>query len=135
MVWRGGPPGVREQGRATNRVFREAGNGSAADIESPEGSPARGERSESKSPVSTTSAGFGSPRRNKIPDHGRASRQWSPRKKEASVVSDAERNAKAREMDRGSLSIFIVAVESRGTIPRKSVSSKGGCRGNLTTAQ
>jgi hypothetical protein len=35
------------------------------------------------------------------------------KKEEASVVSDAERNAKAREMDRGSLSIFIVAVESR----------------------
>jgi hypothetical protein len=51
------------------------------------------------------------------------------KKEEASVVSDAERNAKAREMDRGSLSIFIVAIESRETIPRKPVSSKGGYRG------
>jgi len=56
------------------------------------------------------------------------------------VVSDAERNAKARETDRGSLSIFIVAIESslsifivaiesRETIPRKPVSSEGGYRG------
>ena len=51
------------------------------------------------------------------------------KKEEASVVSDAERNAKARETDRGSLSIFIVAIESRETIPRKPVSSKGGYRG------
>jgi hypothetical protein len=35
------------------------------------------------------------------------------KKEEANVVSDAERNAKARETDRGSLSIFIVAIESR----------------------
>ena len=32
------------------------------------------------------------------------------------------------EMDRGSLSIFIVAIESRETIPRKPASSKGGYR-------
>ena len=45
-----------------------------------------------------------------------------------SEVSDAERNAKAREKGRGSLSISIVAIESRETIPRKPVSSKGGYR-------
>jgi hypothetical protein len=57
------------------------------------------------------------------------------KKEEASVVSDAERNAKAPETDRGSLSIFIVVIESRETIPRKPVSSIGGYRGDITIAQ
>ena len=39
----------------------------------------------------------------------------------------AERN-EAVEMDRGSRSALIVALESRETDPRKPVSSKGGCR-------
>jgi len=43
-------------------------------------------------------------------------------------VSNAERNAKAQEKGRGSLSVFIVAIESGETIPRKPVSSKGGHR-------
>lgn len=50
------------------------------------------------------------------------------KKERVSGVSDAERNAKAREMDKGSLSVFIVAIESRETIPRKPVSSQGGYR-------
>ena len=33
-----------------------------------------------------------------------------------------------RETDRGSLSIFIVAIESRVTHPKEPVISKGGCR-------
>ena len=57
-------------------------------------------------------------------------RWWAVVKKQAgNVVSDAERNAKARETGRGSLSIPIVAIESRVTIPREPVSSQGGCRG------
>ena len=44
------------------------------------------------------------------------------------MVSDAERNAKARETDRGSLSIFIVAIESGVTHPKEPVTSKGGYR-------
>ena len=44
------------------------------------------------------------------------------------MVSDAERNAKARETDRGSLSIFIVAIESGVTHPMEPVTSKGGYR-------
>jgi len=51
------------------------------------------------------------------------------KKVKATEVSNAERNAKAQEMGRGSLSIFIVAIESRETIPREPVSSQGGCRG------
>ena len=42
-------------------------------------------------------------------------------------VSMAERN-EAVEMDRGSRSALIVALESRETDPRKPVSSKGGRR-------
>ena len=48
------------------------------------------------------------------------------KKQKASVVSDAERNAKARETDSGSLSIFIVAIESGATHPKEAVTSKGG---------
>jgi hypothetical protein len=33
-----------------------------------------------------------------------------------------------REMGRGSLSVFIVAIESRVTHPKEPVISKGGCR-------
>jgi hypothetical protein len=50
------------------------------------------------------------------------------KKQKASVVSDAERNAKARETDKGSLSIFIVAIESGVTHPKEPVTSKGGYR-------
>lgn len=53
----------------------------------------------------------------------------SAKKEKATGVSDAERNAKAREMNKGSLSILIVALESRETIPREPVSSEGGYRG------
>lgn len=50
------------------------------------------------------------------------------KKEKATGVSDAEHNAKAREMNKGSLSISIVAFESRETNPREPVSSKGGYR-------
>ena len=50
------------------------------------------------------------------------------KKMKATGVSDAERNAKVRETGRGSLSIFIVAMESGVTHPKEPASSKGGCR-------
>jgi hypothetical protein len=56
-------------------------------------------------------------------------RWWAVVKKQAgNVVSDAERNAKAREKGRGSLSIFIVAIESGETHPKEPVISQGGYR-------
>lgn len=50
------------------------------------------------------------------------------KKEKAPGVSDAEHNAKARETNKGSLSIPIVVFESRETIPREPVSSEGGYR-------
>jgi hypothetical protein len=50
------------------------------------------------------------------------------KEEEATEVSDAEHNAKARETNKGSLSISIVAFESRVTNPREPVSSEGGYR-------
>jgi hypothetical protein len=50
------------------------------------------------------------------------------KKEEATGVSDAEHNAKARETNKGSLSIFIVAFESGVTHPKEPVISKGGYR-------
>ena len=38
------------------------------------------------------------------------------------------REAEGKEKDEGSLSIFIVAIESRVTHPKEPVTSKGGCR-------
>ncbi len=56
------------------------------------------------------------------------------KKVKATEVSNAERNAKAREMGRGSLSIFIVAMESGVTHPKEPASSQGGCRDYGTVA-
>ena len=73
-------------------------------------------------------AGEGPHRLIKVQGCERAFRSQPSRKRKRSGVSDAERNAKAREMGRGSLSIFIVAIESGVTHPKEPVSSKGGCR-------
>ena len=73
-------------------------------------------------------AGIGPHRLNKVQDRRRAFGLQSQRKRKRTEVSSAEFNAKARETDRGSLSISIVAFESRVTIPREPVSSEGGCR-------
>lgn len=50
------------------------------------------------------------------------------KKEKATGVSDAEHDAKAREMNKGSLSISILAFESRETNPREPVSSEGRYR-------
>ena len=50
------------------------------------------------------------------------------KKVKATEELNAEPSAKAGR-DRGSLSISIVAIESRETIPREPVSSEGGYRG------
>ena len=71
---------------------------------------------------------IGSTRCNKIQDRRRAFRRRSPRKRKLPEVSRAEFSAKAQETGRGSLSICIVATESRVTHPREPVSSEGGCR-------
>ena len=99
------------------RDSREAGNGSAADIECPEGSPARGERSESKPPVCSTGAGTdhtGSTR-SKIAGalfacgrHERESKRGNRRRAECDMSSVALAKGEGREIGKGSLSIFIV---------------------------
>lgn len=73
-------------------------------------------------------AGTGSPRLNKIQDWKRAFGFRSPRKRKRTEVLSAELKAKAQEKGRGSLSISIVALESRETTPREPVSSEGRCR-------
>jgi hypothetical protein len=65
---------------------------------------------------------------NKVQDGERAFGSLSPRKRKRAEVSRAEFRAKAQETDRGSLSICVVAFESRVTISREPVSSEGGCR-------
>src|SRR5688500_9464742 len=70
----------------------------------------------------------GSHRLIKIQERGHAFGPRSPRKRKLTEVSSAEFNAKAQETDRGSLSISIVAIESRVTIPREPASSQGRCR-------
>ena len=44
------------------------------------------------------------------------------------MSSVALAKGEGREMGRGSLSIFIVVMESRVTHPKEPVTSKGGCR-------
>jgi hypothetical protein len=63
-------------------------------------------------------------------DPGSAANFRPPREenRKRTEVSSAEPKAKAQEKDRGSLSITIVATESRETNPKKPVSSQGRCR-------
>lgn len=53
----------------------------------------------------------------------------SVKKKESNRGNWSRAKCEGREMGRGSLSIFIVAFESRVTFPREPVSSEGGYRG------
>ena len=48
--------------------------------------------------------------------------------KNSEIDGLANPKKKGEAMDRGSLSICVVAIESRETIPREPVSSQGGCR-------
>jgi hypothetical protein len=66
-------------------------------------------------------------RHNKIQDCGLCFRLVVAKKVRATEEPDAERNAKARG-GRGSLSIFIVAIESGVTHPKEPATSEGGYR-------
>ena len=97
---------------AESRAERKWGlQGSWESLLSPRTKPGLDHTGVSRSRISSEAFGSGSPRKRRQPE-----------------VSKAERKAKAREMGRGSLSIFIVALESRETVPREPVSSQGGCQ-------
>jgi hypothetical protein len=105
LVRRGGPPGVREQGRAVMGSSGKLGEPTFSSTIA--GSDHTGE-SRSKG----VGALFACGRQERESNRGNRSRA----------------KCEGRETGRGSLSIFIVAIESRVTHPKEPVISKGGCR-------
>ena len=97
-------------GQSGDGVSREAGNRSAAEIDCPEGSPARGGAiATSKPPVSSIGAGTdhtGSPRSKATSALFARGRQ----ERESNRGNRRRAECEGREMGRGSLSIFIVAI-------------------------
>jgi hypothetical protein len=105
LVRRGGPPGVEEQGKAVM------------------GSPGKlGEPTVSSTVAGTDHTGVTRSRvTGALFARGRQER-------ESNRGNRSRAKCEGREMGRGSLSIFIVAIESGVTHPKEPVSSKGGYR-------